>query len=867
MPMHALEFQRKWRDASVKERSGAQEHFIDICRLVGAPTPVEADPAGDFYAFEKGAEKLAGGGGWADVWYRDHFAWEYKGRGRDLAKAYQQLNQYRENLENPPLLIVSDLDTIEVHTNFTGTIKQVHRITLDTITEDASLQVLRALFFTPQSLRPTITPESVTKEAAERFGELAKSIQSRGNDPQEIAHFLVQLLFCLFAEDIGLLPNRVFSRMLEFARQNPQSFRAETQRLLETMGSGGNVAYERVPHFNGGLFRDVTVLKLTPAEIDELDAASHLDWSQVEPAIFGTLFERSLDPVARARYGIHYTGRDDIFRVVDPVVLQPLRRRWEAVKAEIASLVERRNSAKSTRIRNERQRDIMRAVDAFTDELAAVRILDPACGSGNFLYVALKGLLDLEKEVLTYAAAEAGLPMGFPKVGPHQVLGLEINAYAQELAQVVIWIGYLQWMIGNGFGWREPVLRDLETIRLQDALLEERAGKVQRTVWPAADYIIGNPPFLGAKRLRTELGDTYVESLFGAYGADVPGNSDLCCYFFEQASIQVGEGNTRRVGLLATNSIRKGGSNEVLRRIKHSADIFMAWSDEPWVLDGASVRISIIGFDNGAELERTLDGETVAEITSDLKPGLNLSFAVPLLENRGLSFRGIELGGNFEVPQDRAHQFLRCPLNPNGQPNSDVVTKWATVDRVLKGRGDHWIIDFGVDMTEDVASLYEAPFEYASTHIRPERVTNRSKRTADNWWIHRRSAPPLREAIRNFDRYIATPLVSRYRLFGWIPANTLPVNRLVAFARNDDYFFGVLHSRVHEVWALEMGPAMVESARPITTRCASRPSTSLGRRGRNRRATPASRQSRGQRRRSTNCARTGSTRRTPAGPS
>jgi type II restriction/modification system DNA methylase subunit YeeA len=479
--MHAVDFQRKWRDVRVKERSGAQEHFLDVCELVGARKPVEADPAGEFYTFEKGATKSTGGGGWADVWYRGHFGWEYKGPDKDLGKAYDQLLRYKDDLENPPLLVVSDLDVIEVHTNFTDTVKQVHRITTETIAEEESLRVLRALFFAPQILRPTVTPESVTEEAAARFGELAKSIQARGHDPQEIAHFLVQLLFCLFAEDIGLLPNRVFSRLLDYARQNPKVFRDETQKLLEAMGTGGSVAYETIPHFNGGLFRDVHALELTPTEVDELDAASHLDWSQVEPAIFGTLFERSLDPVARARYGIHYTGRDDIARVVDPVVLQPLRRRWETVKAEIASLVERRNAAKTNRIRNDRQRDIVRAVTAFTDELAGVRILDPACGSGNFLYVALKGLLDLEKEVLTYAAAEAGLPMGFPKVGPEQVLGLEINAYAQELAQVVIWIGYLQWMIGNGFGWREPVLRDLDTIRLQDALIDERDGEATRT--------------------------------------------------------------------------------------------------------------------------------------------------------------------------------------------------------------------------------------------------------------------------------------------------------------------------------------------------------------------------------------------------
>ncbi|HET7665856.1 MAG TPA: DNA methyltransferase, partial [Mycobacterium sp.] len=803
--MHPVEFQRKWRHAAVTERSGAQQHFLDLCELVGAPKPMDVDPDGAFYTFERGAEKLDGSNGWADVWYRDHFAWEYKGPGRDLAKAYRQLNQYRENLDNPPLLVVSDLDTIEVHTNFTGTAKQVHRLTLDTIGDADSLRVLRALFFAPDELRPTDTPEAVTKAAAERFGELAKQVQARGHDPQAVAHFLVQLLFCLFAEDIGLLPNRIFSRMLSFARQHPGQFRAETQKLLEAMGSGGTLAYEVIPHFNGGLFRDVDAIELTPAEIDELDAASRLDWSQVEPAIFGTLFERSLDPVARSQYGIHYTGRDDIERVVEPVVLAPLRRRWEAVQTEIDDLVSRRDAAKTAKTRGDRQRDIVRALDGFTDELAGVTILDPACGSGNFLYVALNGLLDLEKGALAYAAGTAGLPMGFPKVGPQQVTGMELNAYAQELAQVVIWIGYLQWMIGNGFGWREPVLRDLDTIRLQDALIDTRNGSAQRTAWPAAQFIIGNPPFLGDKVMGQELGMEYVGKLRSIYKNALPAGVDLACYFFEQAREAIEENRSDRAGLLATNSIRGGANRRILDRIKESGDIFMAWSDEEWVLAGAQVRISIVGFDDGQEEIRELNGESVRQINADLTSTTDITQAARLPENRSIAFLGVQKGGPFDIPGTVAREWLNLPVNPNGQSNSDVIKPRMNGYDIMRRNQDNWIVDFGPDMTEAEAAMFERPFEHVLANVKPKRDTNPRRSYREKWWIHTEPRQGLRAKLKGLERFICTPTVSKYRVFVWANETIVPDHQLIVFAREDDYFFGVLHSRAHEVWSLRMG--------------------------------------------------------------
>jgi hypothetical protein len=337
--MNLVEFQEKWRGSTLKESASAKEHFLDLCHVLGMPTPAEADKTGSFYTFEKGATKTAGGQGFADVWFRGHFACEYKGPTGDLDKAYQQLKQYVEALENPPLLVVSDLVRFEIHTNFTNTRKEVHRFTIDEIDEApagglSNLQKLTALWTEPELLRPQTPVTAVTEAAAARFGALAAALHERGHEPHRVAHFLMQLLFCLFAEDVGLLPRGLFTQLLTFGAKQPAQFERDIRGFLTAMASGGFFAMQEVPRFNGGLFAEVDPLPLTGADLTELAATAALDWSSVEPAIFGTLFERSLDPSKRAQLGAHYTGRADIERVVDPVVITPLRRRWDEVRAE-----------------------------------------------------------------------------------------------------------------------------------------------------------------------------------------------------------------------------------------------------------------------------------------------------------------------------------------------------------------------------------------------------------------------------------------------------------------------------------------------------------------------------------------------------
>ena len=802
------DFVAKWRKATVKERSGYQEHFIDLCRLVGHPTPIEDDPTGARFAFEAGASKQQGGQGWADVWKKGFFALEYKGKHADLKAAYQQLLQYRESLENPPLLVVSDMDTLIIHTNFTNTVKQEIPITLDDLLTADGLSRLRALFYSPDDFKAPQTPDTVTQEAARQFARLADLLRAQGAEPHAAAHFLIRLLFCLFAEDIDLLPAGLFARLVRQTRARPDAFAAQLRQLFAAMADGGWFGVDEIKHFNGGLFDDDAILPLDRNGLDLLAGITGLDWSAIEPSIFGTLFERSLDPGKRAQLGAHYTSRADILLIVEPVLMAPLRREWDDVRAKAQDLADRRaalmgkgdptSRGQRTRLENE----IRPLLLGFADRLRAVQVLDPACGSGNFLYVALKQLLDLEKAVSRFAG-EIGLTPFTPGVSPQQLLGIELNEYAQQLAQATVWIGYLQWFHDNGYGFpSDPILKPLDNIRCMDAVLAyDAASRPIEPTWPPADVISGNPPFLGDKKMRAELGDTYVDDLRRLYQGRVPGGADLVTYWFEKARAMIEVGEARRAGLLATNSIRSGANRDVLHRINETGSIFMAWSDRPWILDGAAVRVAMIGFDDGREQMRQLDGRSTVRINADLTDTTDVTGAKQLEENAGICFLGMMKAGPFDIDADIAHQMVDAPLNPNGCPNTDVVKRRMGGQDVAGRPRDTWIIDFA-EMTEEEASLYELPFEYVKEHIKPVREQNRRERTRRRWWLYGETRPGLRRALEHLARCIVTPEVSKHRVFVWLNTSTIPDHKLHVFARDDDYFFGVLHSKVHELWSL-----------------------------------------------------------------
>ena len=812
-PVTPQVFVARWRDTQLTESASAQSHFNDLCALLGQPSPTEADSTGTWYTFERGAEKLSGGSGWADVWKRGCFAWEYKGPHKDLVKAYQQLQLYREALENPPLLIVSDILTIEVHTNFTNTVKQVHKFALDDLLDPAKLDHLRWIFTEPERFRTAPTISSVTEAAAKEFAKLADILRDQGVEPHQAARYLIRLLFCLFAEDVGLLPGNTFSKLVKATKDAPDQFTLGMRSLFGAMAGGGLFGSDFIPHFDGKLFDSADAVPLSRHGLTVLSQAADLDWSAVEPAIFGTLFERSLDPSKRSQLGAHYTGRDDILLIVEPVLMAPLRQKWVRVRTEALELAAKRDAARDAGARTRHNNNLQELLLEFMREIASVRVLDGACGSGNFLYVALRLLLDLWKEVWAFMR-EVGLtpPMVIDDIcpSPAQLYGIEIDAYAHELAQVTIWIGYIQWLRDNGFGRpTEPILKPITTIERRDALLEGEADGVIEPNWPEAEVIIGNPPFLGGNKIRQELGDEYVDTLFRLYEGRVPAFADLVCYWFERARALIERGTAKRAGLLATQGIRGGANRRVLERIKETGDIFWAQSDRDWVLDGAIVHVSMVGFDNGAETERTLNGRSVEWINPDLTSSVDVSTARALPENAGICFMGPSAKAPFDIEPDLARRMLEAPLNVNGRPNSDVVRPVASgVDLVRRSRGK-WTIDFGL-MPHDEASQYELPFEYVVQHVYPIRRNNRRPAYAAKWWQYAEARPGMRRALEGKYRYIATPEVAKHRVFVWVEPRVLCNQQTLVFARDDDYFFGVLHSRHHELWARRLGTQLRE---------------------------------------------------------
>jgi len=869
--MTAAEFKKKWSRNQSKESAAYQEHFNDLCRLLGQPTPNEADPSGsDFFCFQKRVVKDAElfelhetpdaseptERGFADVWKKGCFAWEYKGKKKNLDEAYKQLLRYRESLLNPPLLVVCDFDRYIVKTNFNGTVQDVYEFTNDQIDRPDNLRTLRALFENPDFLKPQRTTAQVTEKVAGQMAEVALSLQNRESvelaDARtraevtvaqkknlRIARFLNRIIFCLFAEDTGLLPKNLFTDILKSSLQEPEHFSEAVEQLFRVMARGGLFGKDKIRYFNGHLFEDSTVFELTEAEIKNLAEAAEADWQFIQPSIMGTLFQRALDESHRAQLGAHYTSEPDIRDLVEPVLMAPLRREWARIKGELAPLFGRDALLRVRRRGSDALPGAREKLAAFLKKLRAIIVLDPACGSGNFLYVSLQLLLSLEKEVITFAEQ-----LGFsfpPEVSVQQLKAIEINPYAFELAQVSVQIGFLQWRRDNGFdNDRSPVLQNLDGFQNEDALLvphfhskaktlkEAQAGEHQgddalkfytEREWPKCDVIVSNPPFLGDKVMRRELGDDYVEELRKIYDNRIPGQSDLCCYWFEKARDLIEHKKCKRAGLLATQGIRGGANREVLKSIKETGDIFFAESDRAWILAGANVHVSMVGFDNGAESVKTLDGKTVAEIQPNLSSlSADISTAKKLKANESVGFIGTTKKAPLDLVETLALKLLNDP-NPNGKPTSDVLVPYLNAEDVVRRNANTWIIDYPVSLSESEAAGYESAFRHVKEKVYPLRVNHREDVQRKYWWRLARPCPEVKESLQPLSRFLVTSIVSKYRLFAWHKVPVNPDHALAVFAREDDYFFGVLHSRFHEVWALKQGTRLETRPRYTPTTC------------------------------------------------
>ena len=570
--MTPQEFIGRWQDAGFGERQGAQSFFNDLCGLVGYPTPTAyGDP--ETFTFEKHVP-----GGFADAYFEGHFGWEFKGQDAQLDGAFDQLLRYQVHLKTPPLLIVSSFQTIRIQTNFPRMETARYDIGIGELDQPERLALVRDVFFSPDHFQERLrSVDAVTRETASLLQSIVVDMEQRNEDLERLARYLNQLVFCLYSEDAGLLPEGLFSRIVRQHFRHPETFDLAVRSLFAQMATGGFSGADEIAHFNGDLFNVVDTLELSAVALHRLGEACDRNWRDIEPSIFGTLFERALDASKRTKTGAHYTGADDIKLVVEPVVMRPLYREWDVVRQEVNELSDNGDADAA-----------WKRLEAFRMRLASVTVLDPACGSGNFLYIALRSLLDLEREVIDFAAVQGwhGLT---PMVQPDQMLGLEINHYAAELARTALWIGYIQWHQANGFAYTQrPILTPLRTIRQTDAILDlADPDNPTEPQWPAAEFIVGNPPFLGGKLLRTELGDGYVDALFEQYDGKVPAEADLVCYWFDKARRAIESRKVSRAGLLATQGIRGGANRRVLQRIKETGDIFVARSDHPWVLEGA----------------------------------------------------------------------------------------------------------------------------------------------------------------------------------------------------------------------------------------------------------------------------------------
>ena len=799
--MTPQEFIQRWRNVGFGERQAAQTWFNDLLRVVGHPDPIEVgDP--ERFTFEKFVP-----GGFADAYLEGCFGWEFKGAEAQLPGAFDQLLRYQVYLRTPPLLVVSSFQLIRVQTNFRDKETVVQDIPIAELGDPEQLGRLRDIFFEPGAFEPQRTVEEVTRDTALLFGRIVEDMERRGGGGERLARYLNQIVFCLYAEDAGLLRDNLFSDIVRRQYRNPDMFNLAVSNLFEQMARGGLFGADAIAHFNGDLFSESDTVELSEVSLYLLVRAMEKNWRDIEPSIFGTLFEGVMDATKRSRLGAHYTDAKDIMLVVEPVVMKPLRREWDEAKQDIDGLVDDRKVDEGRA-----------ALDAFRERLAGVTVLDPACGSGNFLYIALRALLDLEKQVIDYAA-EQGWHGLTPVVSPSQMSGIELDHYAAELARTALWIGYIQWHEMNGFRYRRnPILTPLDTIRQMDAILGyDGDGNVVEPEWPDAEFIVGNPPFLGSQMLRGNLGDSYVDALYNLYDGRVPGSADIVCYWFEKARAEIERDKCSRAGLLATQGIRGGTSRNALERIKQTGDIFMAYSDHPWVLEGAAVHVSLVGFDNGAETERELDRISVTTINANLTAGVDLTQAIKLRENAGKSFQGPVKVGPFDIPSSLAQEMINAP-NVHGKSNLDVLSPWVNGRDIANRPRGMWMIDFR-DMPLEEVALYEAPFEYVKLHVRPVRENNRDARRRTYWWLLGRSVNDLRTAIQPLKRYVATPRVSKHRLFVWLDGNVLPDSAVVAIAHDDDYSFGVLHSQFHGIWALRMGTQLETRPRYTSTTC------------------------------------------------
>jgi len=893
-----------------QERANYALFLTELCETIGLPRPDPADATteNNDYVFERLVKEPNGDGTFAsrriDLYKRGAFVLEAKQsrqkggkkelkelavnqpelfavvepevRGRRGAKrrwdvlmmnARQQAQNYARALPVshgwPPFILVCDVGhCIEVYADFSGQGKNYaqfpdrrgFRIFLEDLRIPEIRQRLVQIWTDPLSLDPARESARVTRQIAERLAAVSKALEKAKHPAETVAMFLMRCLFTMVAEDVELLPKKSFRDLLVKCEGDPSKFKPMVGQLWQAMDKGG-FAYgieTTVKSFNGEFFRERIVLPLGKEEIGELRQAASANWCDVEPAIFGTLLEQALDPVERKRLGAHYTPRAHVERLVVATIIEPLRADW----AQTISTAERQKA-------EGRNADAVKTIRDFHDKLCATRVLDPACGTGNFLYVSLKLLKRLEGEVLEalvdLGGQEALSGLEGHAVDPHQFLGLELNPRAMAIAELVLWIGYLQWHFRTkAAAPSEPILRAFKNIEVMDAVLSAQKelargakGKPLTRIgadgteeeiylyknpkqpdWPSAEYIVGNPPFIGGKDLRARLDDNYAEALWTAHPR-MNQSADFVMYWWDHAAALLTQKGTalRRFGLVTTNSISQVFQRRVMERYlkaKHPISLAMAIPDHPWTKatrDAAAVRIAMTVAEAGSRegVLREVIRETGLEtdqpridfvertgiINSDLTVGVDVTKAIALKANEGLCSRGVTLhGSGFMVTPQEAEL-----LGLGKRQGLERHIRGYRNGRDLTARPRNvMVIDlFGLSGNQVRAQFPEVYQHLLETvKVSRQKTFNKSgtrdaKEYLDRWWIFGKPRQELRPALMDLERYIATVETAKHRVFQFLDAAILPDNKLVAIGSDDAFHLGVLQSRIHTTWAPRAG--------------------------------------------------------------
>ena len=952
----AQQFIARWQGVALTaatELSTSQSFIIELCTLLGVPTPLPNDALD--YVFERPITFAHGDGstspGRIDCYRRGHFVWESKklryvnssgaAFNSAMLTARSQAENYARALPaseiaagRPPFVLVADVgNVIEVYAEFTRSgasytpfpDPRSHRIALGDLANADIRERLRLIWTDPLALDPARLSARITREVAAQLAELAKSLEQSGHRADHVAAFLTRSLFSMFAEDVELLPKGSFLKLLQAHREQPTTLQQMLRILWTDMDHGGFSAAlaVQVLKFNGKLFKqpnnDGYSLLLNPEQIDRLILAARSNWREVEPAIFGTLLERALDPTERHALGAHYTPRAYVERLVLPTVVEPLRADWANAQAA-ALLLAAEAAGLSGKAHNQKMDEARGEIRKFHHQLCSLRVLDPACGSGNFLYVTLEHLKRLEGEVMnqleafgtdTDAARQSMLGLEGETVTPQQLLGIEINERAAALAELVLWIGYLQWHIRtrSNKAVAEPVVHDYGNIEHRDAvlawddtdlaydddgrLLSRWDGKTFKThpvtgaqvpdeaalvpqwkyskpaqaKWPKADFIVGNPPFIGASTMRAALGDGYVEALRGVW-KEVPESADFVMHWWSRAAALVASGSAKRFGLITTNSLRQTFNRRVVQAaFDQGVALTFAIPDHPWVdsANGAAVRIAMTVAANSSSSRTfaspsstssaasypptasapsfasapspvraepveaiparllTVTHETTGEfgevtvtllesiglIHADLSVGANVASAVALQANANVSSPGVKLhGAGFIVTPEEAALLLPLPPGEGrgeGQPERRIIREYRNGrDLTDTPRGVKVIDALGLT-TEQLRTQFPAVYQRLQDRVKPERDQNNRATYRDNWWLFGEPRRELRPALSGLPRYIATVETAKHRTFQFLDASILPDNMLIAVASNDGFHLGVLSSKSHAQWAWANG--------------------------------------------------------------